>query len=155
MIYCAPYNCFIWGEVTSWSNMQTLSQHLSGELWERVLSIKNGSEKILCVYYSCICKCDARHSIFSAEFKYKTKQADNGLLRHPRDLGLEMTQDSFRLRAAKSYNELPLNIRNIASLEAFKKGAKAWIKLNTSLHPDWTSRWTGHSRRKFTTPCIF
>ena len=76
------------------------------------------------------------HSVFSAEYKYKTKQADNGLLRHTRDLGLEMTQDSFRWRAAKSYNELPLNIRNIASLEAYKKGAKAWIKLNTSLHPD-------------------
>ena len=28
------------------------------------------------------------HSMFDAEYKYKTKQADNGLLRQTRDLGL-------------------------------------------------------------------
>ena len=75
------------------------------------------------------------HSMFDTEYQYKTKQAHNALIRQTRDLGLEITQDSFRWRAAKSYNELPLSIRNVASLEAFKKEAKAWIKMNTSLHP--------------------
>ena len=76
------------------------------------------------------------HSMFAAEYQYKTKQAHNGLIKHTRDLDLEITKDSFRWRAAKSYNELPLSIRNTASLEAFKKGTKAWIKMNTSLHTD-------------------
>ena len=62
--------------------------------------------------------------MFSAKYKYKTKQAHNGILRHTRDLGLEINQDSFRWRAAKSYNELPLEIRDIPKLEGSKKGVK-------------------------------
>ena len=76
------------------------------------------------------------HSMFSAKYKYKTKQAHNGMLRHTRDLGLEINQNSFRWRAAKSYNELPLEIKNIPTLEGFKKGVKTWIKQNTSLYQD-------------------
>ena len=47
-------------------------------------------------------------SMFSAEYKYKTKQAHNCLLRNTRDFGLELNQDSFRWRAFKYYNDLPL-----------------------------------------------
>ena len=83
------------------------------------------------------------HSVFSAKYKYKTKQAHNGMLRHTRDLGLEINQNSFRWRAAKSYNELPLEIKNIPTLEGFKKGVKTWIKQNTSLYQDWAFMWIG------------
>ena len=79
------------------------------------------------------------YEMFSKEYIYKTKQADSGQLRQTRaarDMGLELSQDSFRWRAAKSFNELPINIRNLATTEAFKQEAKVWIKLNVSLYPD-------------------
>ena len=76
------------------------------------------------------------HSMFSAKYNYKTKQADKGDLRHTRDLDLGITEDSFRWRAAKSYNELPLDIKNAATLEAFKKSVKTWIKTNISLYQE-------------------
>jgi hypothetical protein len=66
-------------------------------------------------------------STVQVQDKYKTKQAHNGILRHTRDLGLEINQDSFKWRAAKSYNELPLEIKNIPTLEGFRKGVKTWM----------------------------
>ena len=80
------------------------------------------------------------YEMFSKEYMYKTKQADSGQLRQTRaarDMGLELSQDSFRWRAAKSFNEPPTNIINLATTEAFKQEAKVWIKLNISLYPDW------------------
>ena len=76
------------------------------------------------------------NSMFSAKYTYKTKQARTGVLRHTRDLELGLTGSSFRWRAAKSYNELPLDIRNLPTLTAFKKAAKTWVKLNTSLYQE-------------------
>ena len=51
-------------------------------------------------------------------------------------MGLELSQDSFRWRAAKSFNELPIDIINLATTEAFKQEAKAWTKLNISIYLD-------------------
>ena len=77
--------------------------------------------------------------MFSQEYKYKTKQSDSKQLRQTKaikDMDLELSQDSFRWRAAKSYNELPLEIRDIVTAEAFKVAAKDWIKLNIPLYPN-------------------
>ena len=79
------------------------------------------------------------HSMFSQDYKYKTKQAESRQLRQTKpvkDMDLELSQDSFRWRAAKSFNELPIEIRDTDTTEAFKKEAKTWIRLNISLYPD-------------------
>ena len=74
------------------------------------------------------------HSMFSDKYSYKTKQAQSGNLKHRRDLDLDA--DSLRWRASKSYNALPLEIKNAATLEIFKKSVKAWIKMNISLYQE-------------------
>ena len=76
------------------------------------------------------------HTMFSVEYMYKTKQADNVLLRKTKGSGLELSHDSFRWRAARGFNALPLEVRNLTTLEAFKKETKLWIKSNISLYQD-------------------
>ena len=73
------------------------------------------------------------HSMFSAKYSYKTKQARSDIIKHNRDLNLGLTGDSFRWRAAKAYNELPLEVRNLETVEGFKKAVKKWIHDNTPL----------------------
>jgi hypothetical protein len=75
------------------------------------------------------------HSMFSAEYTYQTKQARDGMIRHTRDLDLGLTASSFRWRAARSFDELPLEIRKLETAQLFKKAAKAWIKQNIPLIP--------------------
>jgi hypothetical protein len=66
--------------------------------------------------------------MFSAKYSYKTKQARSGTFKHIRDLGI--TESSFRWSAAKSFNGLPLEIRNLMTVKSFKKAARAWVKEN-------------------------
>ena len=73
--------------------------------------------------------------MFSAEYTYQTKQARDGMIRHTRDLDLGLTASSFRWRAARSFDELPLEIRKLETAQLFKKAAKAWIKQNIPLIP--------------------
>jgi hypothetical protein len=49
--------------------------------------------------------------MFSAECIYQTKQARVGIIIHTKDL--ELIGSSFRWRAAKSVDDLPLQIRKL------------------------------------------
>ena len=73
------------------------------------------------------------HSMFSAKYSYKTSQAQGGFIKHSRKFRLEVTSSSFRWRAAKAFNELPLEIRNMKTLKEFKKAARNWVMRNTPL----------------------
>ena len=73
------------------------------------------------------------YSMFSTQYNRKTKQAQSATIKHDRKLRLGLTGSSFRWRAAKSFDELPLEIRSLKTLKAFKKAARKWIKSNTSL----------------------
>ena len=75
------------------------------------------------------------HSMFSAEYTYNTKQARGGIIRHTRDLDLGLTASSFRWRAARSFDDLPLEIRKLETVQKFKKATKLWIKQNIPLIP--------------------
>ena len=66
----------------------------------------------------------------SWSYNYTTRQAENGLIRVVQKPKLEQTRESFRWRAANSYNQLPTNIRTCTKVEQFKKMVKAWIMDN-------------------------
>ena len=60
--------------------------------------------------------------MFSAEYTYQTKQARGGIITHTRDLDLGLTAGSFRWRAARSFDDLPLEIRNSSDIQESSKG---------------------------------
>ena len=66
----------------------------------------------------------------SWSYSYTTRQAENGLVRVVQKPKLELTRESFRLRAANSYNQLPANIRTCTKVELFKKMVKTWTMEN-------------------------
>ena len=68
--------------------------------------------------------------MFSTPYNYKTRQADEDKIRHEQKLKLDLAADGFRWRAAGQFNQLPLNIRNLASYPKFKIAAKNWIRQN-------------------------
>ena len=70
------------------------------------------------------------HSMFSIKYNYPTKLAKTGMIRHTKDLRLDLSERSFRWRASKAFNALPEETRNVSTLTEFKKEAKAWIKQN-------------------------
>ena len=74
-------------------------------------------------------------SMFSAKYSYETKQSKKGIIKHTRDLDLAITEDSFRWRASKDYNELPIEIRTLDEIESFKKACKIWITNSIPLSP--------------------
>ena len=43
---------------------------------------------------------------------------------------LTLYKKSFKFRGACAWNQLPSSLRNLTNIGAFKKGAKAWIKVN-------------------------
>ena len=53
-----------------------------------------------------------------------------------------VTASSFRWRAAKAYNELPTEMRNMKTLKEFKKTARKWVMQNTPL--TWLWMGAGH-----------
>ena len=71
--------------------------------------------------------------MFPANYKYKTKQAQSGAIKPTRKLRLDITASSFRWRAANAYDQLPLDIKNLNTLENFKRNAKSWVTRNTPL----------------------
>ena len=73
------------------------------------------------------------YSMFSAKYKYKTKHALSGSIKHTRNVRLDITESSFRWRAAMAYDELPQGTKNLKTLKEFKTAAKKWIKNNTPL----------------------
>ena len=44
------------------------------------------------------------------------------------DLDLSLARPSFFYRASRLWNNLPIDLRNQASLAAYKKGVKLWIR---------------------------
>ena len=73
------------------------------------------------------------YSMFSATYSYKTKYSQGGLIKHTRSFRLDITESSFRWRAAKAYGELPLETRKLKTCKEFKISAKKWVKENVPL----------------------
>ena len=63
-------------------------------------------------------------------YKYNTKLAQSGQIKMEGRPKLEVTHCSFKWRAAKQFNQLPLELRNSGTLEIFKHKVKAWIREN-------------------------
>ena len=103
-----------------WLSIQQLSVYHSVVMVHKVML--NKSPKYL-------------YTMFSTKYIYRTSQAHNKILRQSRNFSLNITRDSFRGRAAMHYNQLPLDIRNSASIQQFKKDAKAWVRSNISIYP--------------------
>ena len=61
-------------------------------------------------------------SMFSTEYSFNTRQANSGQLKPTRRSNLDISLESFRWRAAKSFNNLPINIRQAESVKVFKTG---------------------------------
>ena len=69
------------------------------------------------------------------EYVYHTRQAAGGSVRWLAENSGRKSyiQKSFFGRASRTYNEVPLEIRSSASLPAFKRKLKTWIKDNIKL----------------------
>ena len=68
--------------------------------------------------------------MFNWSYKYNTRQADRGQIRLEGRPRLELTNSSFKWRAARQFNQLPMNILNCKSIKEFKVKVKIWIKDN-------------------------
>ena len=66
-------------------------------------------------------------------YPYRTRQAENELVRVLSKPNLELAKDSFRWRAANCYNQLPSEIRTSSKIEEFKSKAKPWIMENVAI----------------------
>ena len=66
-------------------------------------------------------------------YPYTTRQAENGLIRVGVRAKLEVVKNSFRWRAASSFNQLPADIRTCSRVESFKRKVKTWIIEHISL----------------------
>ena len=66
-------------------------------------------------------------------YPYTTRQATNDLIRVGVRPRLEVVRESFRWRAANSFNQLPADIRTCSKVESFKRKVKTWIMNNISL----------------------
>ena len=66
-------------------------------------------------------------------YPYTTRQAANDLIRVGVRPRLEVVRESFRWRAASSFNQLPADIRTCSKVESFKRKVKTWIMNNISL----------------------
>ena len=72
-------------------------------------------------------------SMFSTKYNCDTRHARRALLRPTRNCELDLSEESFRWRAAKDFNALPLSVRKSSSLKTFKIDVKKWITENISL----------------------
>ena len=73
-------------------------------------------------------------NMFSWSYQYNTRQAESGLIKHPGKPKLDISKNSFRWRAAKDYNQLPVEIRASPTIASFKSRLKGWIKENISVN---------------------
>ena len=69
-------------------------------------------------------------NMYRGTYKYNTRIAQSGQIKMEGRPRLEVTHCSFKWRAAKQFNQLPLELRNSGTLEIFKQKVKAWIRDN-------------------------
>ena len=75
------------------------------------------------------------HERLSADYPYQTRLATTGGIRLDETFSTNytLTQNSFRFRGAKEYNQIPASIRSITHMTTFKKKLKIWVKKSISL----------------------
>ena len=94
------------------------------------------SVKQLVVYHSSILvykvmKAESpQFSMFSTEYTCNTRQARSGQVKATWRSDLHLSEESFRWRAAKYYNNLPADLRQAVSVSIFKTGLRRWILEN-------------------------
>ena len=69
-------------------------------------------------------------NMFNWNYLYNTRQAESGQIRLEGRPKLDITSNSFKWRATKQYNQLPVDVTRSETVQTFKKKAKAWIKEN-------------------------
>ena len=69
-------------------------------------------------------------NMFNWSYKYNTRQADRGQIRLEGRPKLELANQGFKWRAARQFNQLPVDILNSKSINVFKNRVKPWIKEN-------------------------
>ena len=74
------------------------------------------------------------HRMFPTDYPHNTSQARSNSIKQTGHPTLDLWQDSFRWRAARSFNQLPASIKNLPSSEAFKLEAKKWVRTNTPVY---------------------
>ena len=72
-------------------------------------------------------------SMFSTKYNCDTRHARRALIRPTRDCDLELSEESFRWRAARAFNALPFSVRESSSMNTFKIEVKKWVKMNIPL----------------------
>ena len=72
------------------------------------------------------------HKKFNMNYPYDTRQATGGCIRYGEDFHSRrsLSHDSFRYRAAKDYNSIPVQIRNCRSMATFKSKLRKWVGCN-------------------------
>ena len=70
------------------------------------------------------------YNLFNLNYNVKTRLADQQLLKPTQGEAPEndLVSDSFRWRAIRHWNSLPLEIRTITLTTKFKRESKQWIK---------------------------
>ena len=75
------------------------------------------------------------YSMFPTEYIYSnTSQARSKSIKQRGHPTLDLWEDSFRWRAARSFNQLPASIRCAESLSEFKIAAKSWVRTNIPVY---------------------
>jgi hypothetical protein len=75
------------------------------------------------------------YNMFPTEYIYRnTSQARSKSIKQRGHPTLDLWEDSFRWRAAKTFNQLPANIRCAESLSEFKLAPKSWVRTNIPVH---------------------
>ena len=70
-------------------------------------------------------------NMFSTDYRRETRQAARMEIKQDREHpALELTKDSFRCRATRDYNRLPVDQRNQESLRIFMTNLWKWITIN-------------------------
>ena len=75
------------------------------------------------------------HEKFSKEFGARTRLSNRNQIRIDKIIKTELGLNNFTYLAAKQWNELPQEIRQITKLTTFKKSVKIWIGKNVSIDP--------------------
>ena len=71
--------------------------------------------------------------MYDYSYEYNTRQAASKALKPIGTPKLELTKMSYRWRASKAFNQIPVNITNIEDIKIFKKEVKSWIRENIPL----------------------
>ena len=76
------------------------------------------------------------HDKLIGEFSYNTRLAASEVINVGAEFKakLALTEKSFLNRSVLWFNQLPIEIRKIDKIEAFKKNLKLWVLVNISLN---------------------